>query len=249
MQRPAEPVLSDVARQVRARGFAHVPSLGVTTAELREAQDLLDGLFSRFDQLPEDKAVDLGVGGTREAPVVPEVLDCSVFEPRLRQTAVWRAAHRVARDVLGPDVHATYDHAIYKPPGLAGVTSWHQDAAFDLEQDHGLAVWVPFQDTAVQDGCMRYVPRSHLDGLVPHALRTGPAGKEVFYLDVADESAEDVPCSLGGATVHDFYTFHGAGSNLGSSVRRAWVLDFSTSPLPRRVARKVKRAAFSLIGR
>ena len=239
----------DHVGHLRAQGYAHVPSLGVTADELAEARDLLDGLFARFDELPVDKAHDLGTGGSPGRPAVPEVLDCSTLEPRLRTSAVFRAAQRVAQDVLGDDVYPTYDHAIYKPAGLAGVTSWHQDAGFDLELDHGLAVWVPFQDTDVEDGCMRYVPRSHQAGRMEHLTRTGPGGKEVFHLEIDETTAVHVPCLAGGATMHDFYTVHGAGSNQGHTVRRAWVLDFSTAPRHRRLARRLKDTIRSRTGR
>lgn len=240
--------LDDLAAQVRAEGYAHLPDLGVSPAELAEARTLLDGLFDRFDELPGDKAHDLGTAGDRRRATVPEVLDCSLLEPALRRTAVWAAAHRVARAVLGPGTYSTYDHAIYKPPGIGGSTSWHQDAGFDQVLDHGLAIWVPFQDTGVVDGCMRYVPRSHLAGRLDHLVRTGSSGKEVHHLDVDEQTAVDVPCRAGGVTMHDFYTVHGAGSNAGTGTRRAWVIDFSTAPLHRRALRSVKRAAEGVLG-
>ncbi|MEI4278296.1 phytanoyl-CoA dioxygenase family protein [Klenkia terrae] len=237
-----------LAGQVRAEGYAHLPELGVSPAELAEARRLLDGLFDRFAELPADKAHDLGAGGDPQRPTVPEVLDCAALEPRLTKTAVWSAAHEVARAVLGPATYSTYDHAIYKPPGIGGQTSWHQDAGFDQVLDHGLAIWVPFQDTEVADGCMRYVPRSHLAGRLPHLVRAGAGGKQVFHLEVADEAAVDVPCAAGGVTMHDFYLVHGARGNVGQQTRRAWVIDFSTAPVHRRALRGAKRAMLGLRG-
>ncbi|SDF65325.1 phytanoyl-CoA dioxygenase family protein [Klenkia brasiliensis] len=237
-----------LADQVRSEGYAHLPELGVSAADLAETRRLLDGLFDRFDELPADKAHDLGTGGQPGRPTVPEVLDCSTLEPRLRDTAVWAAAHEVARAVLGSGTYSTYDHAIYKPPGIGGRTSWHQDAGFDQVLDHGLAIWVPFQDTDVVDGCMRYVPRSHLAGRMEHLTRIGPGGKEVFHLEVDDDSAVDVPCRAGGVTMHDFYMVHGAGQNHGEHTRRAWVIDFATAPLHKRALRGAKRAVLGLRG-
>ncbi|SCX40080.1 Phytanoyl-CoA dioxygenase (PhyH) [Klenkia marina] len=237
-----------LAARVRAEGYAHLPDLGVSADDLAEAGRLLDGLFDRFDELPADKAHDLGAGGDPQRPTVPEVLDCATLEPRLRATAVWAAAHEVARTVLGPGTYSTYDHAIYKPPGIGGTTSWHQDAGFDQVLDHGLAIWVPFQDTAVVDGCMKYVPRSHLGGRMAHLERTGPGGKKVFHLEVDADTAVDVPCAAGGVTMHDFYTVHGAGNNAGTRTRRAWVIDFATAPLHRRVLRGAKRTVLGLRG-
>lgn len=236
------------AEHVREHGWASVPDLGVSPADLAEVRALLDGLMDRFDELPVDKAVDLGVGGAPGRPVVPEVLDCAELEPRLRGTAVWRAAHRVARDVLGPGTFAIYDHAIYKPPAPTGATSWHQDAGFDHGRETGLAVWIPFQDTDVVDGCMRYVSGSHRLGRQEHLVRIGPNGKEVHHLEVDGSTATDVPCRVGGATMHDFYTVHGAGANVGEQVRRAWVIDFHTGSPARRAVRRAKRLVRSLRG-
>ena len=231
---------------LREHGWARVPDLGVTPAELAEVRGLLDGLMARFDDLPHEKVVDLGVGGQPGRPMVPEVLDCAELEPALRKTAVWRAAHRVAREVLGSGTFAIYDHAIYKPPAPAGVTSWHQDSGFDHGRESGLAVWIPFQDTDVVDGCMRYVTGSHRQGRTEHGVRIGPNGKEVHHVEIDETTAVDVPCKVGGATMHDFFTVHGAGANVGEQVRRAWVIDFHTGSPARLAVRRAKRAARAL---
>lgn len=211
------------------QGFVHVPSLGVAPGDLDVARTALDHLFESFAQVPRQFAHDLGGGTDPENPILPEINAVSTLAPVLRRTAVFRAALRVATDLLGPGTHLVYDHAIYKPPGLAGTTSWHQDSGYDDELETRLAIWVPFQDTDVADGCMRYVPQSHLGGRRVHSLKTTADGKTVKYLDVADGDAVDVPCRAGGATVHDFHTVHGAGPNLGSNVRKAWIMDFTTS--------------------
>lgn len=239
---------ADHVTHLREHGWARVPDLGVTPAELAEVRGLLDGLMDRFDELPVEKTVDLGAGGQPGRPVVPEVLDCADLQPALRKTAVWRAAHRVAKEVLGPGTFALYDHAIYKPPAATGVTSWHQDAGFDHGRESGLAVWIPFQDTEIVDGCMRYVSGSHLLGRSEHRVRVGPGGKEVHHLEVDDATAVDVPCPVGGATMHDFFTVHGAGANVGEQVRRAWVIDFHTGSPARLAARRVKRVVRTLRG-
>jgi hypothetical protein len=221
------------------RGYVHVPSLGVSAAELAEARALLDRLFDRFVDLPQQFAHDLGRGADRARPVLPEIVAVSTLAPALRRTRVFDAALGVARQILGPDAFVLYDHAIYKPPGQAGATSWHQDSGYDQEHAERLAVWIPFQDTGVVDGAMRYVPGSHLSGRQPHLTRTTPDGKTVNYLDIDGSQAVDQPCALGGATAHHFHMVHGAGANLGTDIRRAWILDFGVGS---RAARAVEAA-------
>lgn len=224
---------SSTQQDFRARfadqGYVHVPALGVTTDDLDRTREVLDRMFDRFATIPRQFAHDLGGGVDPESPVLPEINAVSTLAPELRRTPVFRAALRLATSLLGPGTHLVYDHAIYKPPGLAGTTSWHQDSGYDDELETRLAIWIPFQDTAVADGCMRYVPRSHAGGRRKHSLRTTADGKTVKYLDVANGEAVDVPCDAGGATVHDFHTIHGAGPNVGSNTRKAWIMDFTTS--------------------
>ena len=225
-----------------AQGYLHVPSLGVSRADLVAAGALLDGVFDRFSTLPRQYAHDLGGGSDRTNPILPEILDVSTLEPRLRRSPVFKAARELARQLLGADAHLVYDHAIYKPPGKSGTTSWHQDSGYDDALTESLAIWIPFQDTEVIDGAMRYVPGSHLGGPLPHQSRQGPDGKTVKFLDVDEATVVEAPCALGGVTLHDLHMVHGAGPNLGTQVRRAWVLDFVKASRFRRSASTVVHA-------
>ena len=232
-----------VLERFREQGYVHVPELGPSTADFAVVRATLDRLFDRFDHLPRDWAHDLG--GAREpggAPALPEVLNVSTLAPSLRRTAVYRAADRLARELLGPDAFLIYDHAIYKPPGPAGTTSWHQDSGYDTTSTCGVAIWIPLQDTDVANGTMRYVPRSHLAGRRPHRSQVNSDGKSVLHLDVTDDEAVDQPCRLGGVIAHDLHMIHGAGPNTGADVRRAVILDYSVAPWSKRALSAAKHA-------
>jgi ectoine hydroxylase-related dioxygenase (phytanoyl-CoA dioxygenase family) len=226
-----------MTEQFEREGFVHIPSLGVTTADLTAARLVLDKLFDDFASLPEQFAHDLGGGQDRSRPVLPEINAVSTLAPQLRRSPVFAAAKRVATELLGPGTHLAYDHAIYKPAGAGGTTAWHQDSGYDPEDIPRLAIWIPFQDTRVEDGSMRYVPKSHLGGRQAHVTETRPSGKKVQRLPVDEAMAVDQPCDLGGAIAHHFHTAHGAGPNLGTDIRKAWILDFTRSaPAKRMVA-------------
>ena len=221
--------------QFAEQGYAHMPDLGASPAEFAEVGAILDQLFDRYDELPRRFASDLGLAANEDGrAALPEIIEVSTLAPELRRTAVYRAAHRMARRLLGPGTYLKFDHAIYKPPGAAGTTSWHQYSGYDTTSTTGLAVWIPLQDTHATDGAMRYVPGSHLGGPLPHLSRVNDEGKPLYYLDVDEADAAHQPCALGGAIAHHLHTIHGAGPNLGPRVRRALILDFSTAPLPQR---------------
>lgn len=221
-------------------GYVVVPSLGVAPAEFTTARTILDELFDRFESIPPQFAHDLGGSTDRSNPVLPEINAVSTLAPALRRTELFRAALALAQQLLGPGAYPLYDHAIYKPPGLAGTTSWHQDSGYDPGRVQRLAVWMPFQDTAVTDGAMRYVPGSHHGGARRHLTRTTADGKSVMYLEVDEADVAEAPCPMGGATAHDLHTVHGAGPNLGENVRRAWIVDFTVGSLAARTVEAAK---------
>ena len=231
---------SVINEQFARQGWVHVPSLGVDSAELSRARAVLDRLFDRFVDVPRQFAHDLAGGADPAKPILPEINAVSTLAPELRKTAVFHAAHQLAKQLLGPNAYVLYDHAIYKPPGLAGTTSWHQDSGYDPDRTNRLAIWIPFQDTSVEDGCMRYVARSHLGGRQTHLERTTADGKTVKYLEVDEATVAEAPCLLGGATAHDFHTVHGAGPNLGVNTRKAWILDFTTGSVAERAIEAAK---------
>jgi ectoine hydroxylase-related dioxygenase (phytanoyl-CoA dioxygenase family) len=231
---------SSLRERFAEQGFVHVPSLGVDPAELTRARAVLDQLFDRFVDVPRQFAHDLAGGADPANPILPEINAVSTLAPELRRTGLFRAAQQLARQLLGPSAYVIYDHAIYKPPGLAGTTSWHQDSGYDTERTNRLAIWIPFQDTSVEDGAMRYVAGSHLGGRQTHLERTTADGKTVQHLLVDESTVTEAPCLLGGATAHDFHMVHGAGPNLGTNTRRAWILDFTTGSVAERAIEAAK---------
>ena len=75
-----------------------------------------------------------------------------------------------ASALLGKDVEFWYDQFLAKPPHEGARTPWHQDEAYwgrNLDE-RGITCWMPFHDVDVENGCMHFVPRAHLEGVIPH---------------------------------------------------------------------------------
>ena len=99
-------------------------------------------------------------------------------------------------------------HAIRKPPRDGGETPWHQDEAYwDPAMHHeAISVWMPLQPATIDNGCMQFVPGSHLDGVHEHRLINPES--HGLVLDDLGAVVDPVPCPLppGGATVHSSRT-------------------------------------------
>ncbi|WP_424187952.1 phytanoyl-CoA dioxygenase family protein [Actinokineospora sp. G85] len=209
------------------QGFLTVTAL-FTAAEVAEVAVELDRLFESFPALPATSVLDLGATGGDFGSDVPEILYPSVLSPALRRSAVFRRSRALARQVLGPGTWFRFDHSIRKPPGCGFETVWHQDRVHKRSglAERRLNVWVPMGGVGTRDGCMRYVPRSHLGGVLAHEEVPGRRGA-LRTVGVDESTAVDCPLPVGGAAMHLFETVHSAHPNLGEGTRTAWILQFT----------------------
>lgn len=212
-------------------GFMTLERL-TTPEDLAVVVRLLDGLFDRFHELPG--ALDLGnVKHHDGKQAIPQINGVMQVEPRLTETLTFRNALQAARWLLGEEASVVFDHAIYKPPHNEKETPWHQDMAYGRGPDHpswNVAFWIPLQEATVQNGCMHFIPHSHLADLKPHH----PAGHnpEMHTLETDEvDPGKAVPCPVpaGGATLHLPKTLHHTGPNRTDIHRKVWIINFGVS--------------------
>lgn len=231
----ANPVLSPEVLFKRD-GFLQIESL--TSAEdIARIRSLLDPLFDNFESIGPN-AVDIGGPQDKGAPPrQPEINEAIHFVPALRRTEVFARCRELARRILGVPVGYVFDHAIYKPPHNNTPTAWHQDEGYNKQPIPLRAVhfWIPLQPVNVENGCMWFVPGSHLGGLLPHHvvhLRPGGATTHSLGATIATNSFDSsravaCPLPLGGATAHHPLTLHYTGPNQSDTYRRAWIVHFA----------------------
>lgn len=208
-----------------------------TPAEVDLIRRLYDLLFEARAGREEGNQFDLAGAdeeGTRAA--LPQILSPSRYAPELLDTTYRRNALAISRQLLGPDAIAQGDHAILKPAFHGAPTPWHQDEAYwnpDLEYN-ALSVWMPMQEATLENGCMHFIPGSHLQEVQPHhSINNDPRvhGLEVDRVDPSNAVA--CPLPAGGATFHHSRTLHYAGPNKTPVPRRAYILGFGTLPKKR----------------
>jgi len=218
-----------------AEGFLALDSF-TSLDDIARIRSLLDPLFDRFDSIG-DRAADLAGPRAAGTPLrTPEINDTSVLVPELRRTETFERCRRLAHSLLGKPVCHVFDHAIYKPPHNLAATGWHQDEVYSksVVPLRSIHFWIPLQAATLENGCMWYIPGSHLHGLVPHraaAIRTAGSSPHkvgtTFVVDSVDTSKAVIcPIPAGGATLHHSRTLHYAGPNESDDYRRAWILHF-----------------------
>jgi non-heme Fe2+,alpha-ketoglutarate-dependent halogenase len=120
-------------------------------------------------------------------------------------------------DLLGDDVVAWGAHYFCKLPHDGKAVAWHQDASYwPLTPSKTVTVWLAIDDVDRENGCMRYLPGSHLFGHLPYRISRDDEGN---VLDQTVEDVErfgepvDVVMQAGEIAIHCDLLLHGSEAN------------------------------------
>jgi len=131
----------------------------------------------------------------------------------------------LAEELLGKPVIGKNLQYFNKPPGIGQATPAHQDGHyFMLQPCQAVTMWMALDNVDEENGCVRYLRGSHLDGMRPHE-RTQTLG---FSQGIANfghtETREEVACPAkpGDLLAHHALTVHWADANASPTrTRRA----------------------------
>ena len=226
-----------------AEGFLSVPAL-TTADEVTWLREIYDDLFA--GRVGRELGLQFDLAGTDDGsdPVLPQILDPARFAPELNDSLLLANARALVHDLFGPEATCGFFHAILKPALIGAATPWHQDASYwDPHRDYrSVSIWVPLQPATPENGCMQFVPGSHVQELV-HPHRSIDDDPRIHGNELRPEELKQVshavacPLTAGGATVHGGYTLHYAGPNLSDQPRRALILSGGLPPIERVVPR------------
>ena len=123
----------------------------------------------------------------------------------------------LAEQLLGSEVVCKNMQYFNKPPGTGQPTPAHQDGHyFKLDRGEALTLWLALDPVDEENGCVRYVPKSHLQGLRPHGS-TETLGFSQGITDFPNESDRAfeiaLPAQPGDLLAHHAYTIHRAEGN------------------------------------
>ena len=137
-----------------------------------------------------------------------------------------------ASQLLGNErVRFWHDQIFWKPPKLGGVVAWHQDYSYwtrTIPLAH-LTCWCGLDDSTKENGCLQYIPGSHLWGLLPKPVIAGELQGIKDFLNPEQKKQFEKPffaeVKAGEAIFHHPLTLHGSGANTSSKPRRAFVIN------------------------
>jgi ectoine hydroxylase-related dioxygenase (phytanoyl-CoA dioxygenase family) len=122
-----------------------------------------------------------------------------------------------ASSIIGPNVQLHHTKMFIKPPEKGAPFPLHQDAPYFPHDNHSMiAAIIHFDDAPLEKGCVRVVPGSHKQGLLPHEAQGGwHLNPEKYPV----ESATPLPSQAGDVLFFSYLTIHGSGINVSNEAR------------------------------
>ena len=135
-----------------------------------------------------------------------------------------------AAKLLGGQPRFWHDQLFVKPPRDGAVVAWHQDYSYwtrTMPVAH-LTCWIGLDDSTIENGCVHYVPGSHLWDLLPRTDLANDMDAVLRVLSPEQKAAfKPVPIELkaGEASFHHPMMLHGSYENRSDKPRRATVIN------------------------
>jgi ectoine hydroxylase-related dioxygenase (phytanoyl-CoA dioxygenase family) len=144
---------------------------------------------------------------------------------------LWNPAFTIAAaQLLGGAVRFWHDQLFCKPARDGGMVAWHQDYSYWTRTQPlaHLTCWIGLDDSIRANGCVQYVPGSHLWPDLPITGLTGDM--EAIQTVLTDEQKERfkpvaIELKKGEASFHHPRMIHGSYGNASDKPRRATVIN------------------------
>jgi len=119
---------------------------------------------------------------------------------------------------IGDDIVLWGCHVFCKPAGEGYETPWHQDGHYwPIRPLATCTAWVALEESVVENGCLRVIPRSHAARQLHehlHEDRSDLTLNQRLAAGSFDEAtAVDLELQPGQMSLHDVYMIHGAAPN------------------------------------
>jgi ectoine hydroxylase-related dioxygenase (phytanoyl-CoA dioxygenase family) len=176
--------------------------------------------------------------------------ECQREQPELRRMLFSEAMADICRATLGDTAYFFFDQYVVKGPEGGLPFSWHQDSGYVVGNggpgDHlpYLTCWCTLDDATIENGTVRVVPGSHLDGVVPHVRREG---SNDLAVDVDEDRAVALEVPAGSIVAFSSRTLHATGANQTDRPRRVYLAQYTAEAMLNPGTRQLRRNAIPLV--
>lgn len=141
----------------------------------------------------------------------------------------------LCRQLLGDEAQLFLDQLLVKAPlqdGKPGLKfGWHQDAGYiSHSRPKYLTCWTALDDMSEENGTVRILPFSRMEEVIPvdHVQEEGTNDMIGYH---GDDPGIAATVPKGSIVAFSSYTFHCSGPNQTNQPRRAYLTQYSSSPI------------------
>ena len=221
----SEPVSGPVGKSDPGQAFAR-QGYAVMRSFLSpsEVEECLQNVERYISEVVPDLSPEEAFYEQRENPATLKQLQSMHFHDEWFGNFFRGRVSQLASQLLGSEVIGRNMQFFNKPAGIGKPTPAHQDGFyFKLDPPLALTMWLALDPADEENGCVRYVKASHLQGMRPHAL-TNTLGFSQGISDFGsdDDKANEVAIAVapGDLLVHDSMTIHRAEGNRAAGRQR-----------------------------
>ena len=142
--------------------------------------------------------------------------------PEIRPFTFHQKVGQAAAELIGASsVRLWHDQALFKEPG-GRETDPHQDLPYwTMSEPDALTAWIPLSGASLENGCMGYIPGSHLNSepTFVDIFRRGETSPEEQAKTLLTGDLQYVQVPRGSVAFHHGLTTHGAMPNLSDTMR------------------------------
>ena len=219
----------DEARQYHDSGFVAARGL-YSTEEIVRMGDAVEGILAELRE-----AARKGDPTARKDLTEGTYVGLTLRRPYLRD--YFRKPGVVERlaALIGPEIGFLSDKIVFKSEDVSFPTPWHQDHEY-WGGSNKISVWIALDDATVDNGCMQFLPGSHLTQVAhdhPENPEDGFSHKLVLEdIGLNEEDKVTIEAAPGDAVFFHDQTLHRSTPNRSGDRRRAFIITYRDLGMP-----------------
>ena len=224
----------DEIRHYREKGYV-IPDYRLPDALMQRLSDGLERVLATYTDVAQEDLANPHMIPPTQGPQPNPFMEAARHPMILDRVA----------QLIGPDIVLWITRILCKPPVRGREVPWHQDGEYwPMRPLATCSVWIAIDPVSTANGCMRFIPGSHLR---QELYRHHVTDRENLVLnleldqDQFDEaSAVNVQLEPGQMSFHDVRLIHGSLANTSGQRRAALILRYmpATSHYDRSLVRQ-----------
>jgi phytanoyl-CoA hydroxylase len=193
----------------------------LSAREIGEVAERIEGFIA--DDVPRMAAEHVFYEEPGNIPTLKQLQHLDQYDPYFKSLFTSEKIVGLAELLLGNKIIGKNMQWFNKPPLIGKETPAHQDGFyFMLEPNEALTMWLAIDPVDEANGCVRYIPGSHRQGMRPHG-KTGVLGFSQGITDYGTNDSEREVAMIvkpGDLIVHHSLTIHRADANTSDRTRK-----------------------------